>query len=302
MVRDRREVLRDSRFAEPLRRLTREDRVGGRFVGDDFRVRRAPRELGAERLHDSRSLLDRNAHPFLAAVGETVVGFVHRTDVLQRDVLAVVQPLDNAREILRVRGFAARFEVPAARLCVGCELRRRTVDETGENRNVGVICGGKECSSRDVGRFLVRRTRRILHADAAAPDVVAISRQRDALRGEEHVGDVLLHIVGKVHEIVRPPRARRAEPVDRLRGRSDDMRDGEVRRRCDRGRRRRRGLACVLGRRARREDREHSHHDQRARWPSPVLARFLGEPGQRRRTRSRRHRRLSTRPDHVPNT
>ena len=116
-----------------------------------------------------------------------VVGLVHRADVLQRDVVVVVQACGRRR-----RGTAAYaasmpgFSVAAARLAVRRELRRRAVDEAGEDRtrprrsrprrNVRPGASSAELLRRTVGRR---------DADAAAADVVAVARERDAARREQ---------------------------------------------------------------------------------------------------------------------
>jgi hypothetical protein len=56
-------------------------------------------------------LLDRNLHPLLATVAEAVVRLVHRAEVLERDVVAVVEALDDRDEIVRqVRTSGARHQ------------------------------------------------------------------------------------------------------------------------------------------------------------------------------------------------
>ena len=149
MVRDRGDVLGRAGNGQPHRRLVGEDRVGRRLVGDDLGVGRALRERLAECLHDERPLRDRNLHAFLPAVAEAVVGLVHRADVLQRDVVVVVEPGDDPGEVLPVGGFAAGFEVAAARLAVRRELRRRAVDEAGED---GHVRGARGAQEREPGR------------------------------------------------------------------------------------------------------------------------------------------------------
>src|SRR5207302_959643 len=132
-----------------------EDRVGGGLVGDDLGVMRSSGERLAERLDDGRALRDRHRHAFLAAVAEVVVGLVHRADVLQRDVVVVVEVLDDVYEILRVRVFHAGLERTAARLAGRGEPRRRAVDEAGEYGHVRVAGRTEKHEARGVvGEFL----------------------------------------------------------------------------------------------------------------------------------------------------
>src|SRR5207248_8651156 len=107
--------------------------------------------------------------------------------------------------------FASRLEAAAARLSVGRELWRSAVDEAGEDRYVRVARGLYERQAGGVGRHLFGCASRRSHTDTTAADVVAITRQCDALRGEQHIGHTLLHARREPREIVRPPRAGRAE-------------------------------------------------------------------------------------------
>ena len=99
-------------------------------------------------------LRDRDLHALLAAVAEAVVGLVHRADVLQRDVVDVVEPFDDRGEVVRVGGFAAGFQAAAARFPVRRELRRRTVDEAGQDRHARVVRRRAGTSDRPCRRQL----------------------------------------------------------------------------------------------------------------------------------------------------
>src|SRR5204863_4875916 len=123
--------------------------------------------------HHGRSLLDRDLHPLLSTVAEAVVGLVHRAEVLERDVVAVVEALDERGEIPRVRGLAPQLETAAAGLAVRRELRRRAVDETGEDRHPLLLGGLQERPTRRVGVLLLGRSRGRVHTAAATADVVA---------------------------------------------------------------------------------------------------------------------------------
>src|SRR5205814_9606913 len=136
---------------------------------DDPGVRRLRRERAAEGLDENSPLSNRNLHALLPTVTETVVGLVHRADVLQCDVLVVFQPLDDTGEVLRVRGLAARFEAAAARLPVCRELRGSAIDESGEEWHVRVVRGAHERQTAGIGRFLFGCPTGRLHTDTAAP-------------------------------------------------------------------------------------------------------------------------------------
>ncbi len=75
---------------------------------------------------------------------------------------------------------------------------------------------------------------------AATADVVAVSREAEAVGPEELVGNELLRLRRELRQIVRPPRPGGTEAVDALRGGGADACNGEARRRRNsrRGRRR----------------------------------------------------------------
>ncbi len=89
---------------------------------------------------------------------------------------------------------------------------------------------------RGVAGDLFGRTGRRLHARAAAPDVVAVSGEVEAVGAEELVRNESLRLRRELREIVRPPSPGCPEPVDALRGGGADLRNGESGRRRNRRR------------------------------------------------------------------
>ena len=147
----------------------------------------------------------------------------------------------------------------------------------------------------DVVGELLRRAVGRRHALAAAADVVAVTRQRDALRARTAcVPTAAARSAGNFDEIDRPPRARCAEPLDRLARRCSDRRNRHVARRGDRDCRRscRRRFARIRRRRTRRSERDDNEHDGQHASHGERLGPVTPRSGPRHRadrgTRSRR--------------
>ena len=96
----------------------------------------------------------------------------------------------DAREVVGVGRLHARLQLTAARFPVRRERRRRAVHEAGQDGTRRVVREAEEEESGGVGGILLRCAVGRRDAGTAAADVVAIARQLDAGRREQHLPDL----------------------------------------------------------------------------------------------------------------